>query len=145
MECGVRYGVVGELVTTGDAPATQDDPAASLQAKVRKLQPLIQRRRESGKDMAPVGRVIEKLQPLMEQGKFAEAEAVLDEALKLFEDEGAPPATLQDKMQRIQAYARKWARVGKLMEEFQGLMQQGKSAEAEALLDKALKILDGKE
>jgi hypothetical protein len=74
----VRFGVVGKPIVR-DGPETPEGPPASLQQKMQKLQAAVQRR--SG-DLSDVGRIMERFQPLMEQGRFDEAERVLDEALK---------------------------------------------------------------
>ena len=60
-----------------------------------------------------------------------------------------PGSALPHKMQRLQAAIRKWQQDGKdltpvrkIMQQFGPLVKQGKPKEAEAVLDKALKLLD---
>jgi hypothetical protein len=47
-------------------------------------------------------------------------------------------------MQRFQRYAEKWHRVSQFMGDFQPLVEQGEFAQAEALLDRALRILEAR-
>jgi hypothetical protein len=64
------------------------------------------------------------------------------------EGEGQPPASLQQKMNQLHAAVEKWQEEGRdlspvwqIMRDFQLLMQQRKFTEAEALVDRALKLL----
>lgn len=61
----------------------------------------------------------------------------------LAQDEPArPPRSLEEKMQRFHRHAVKWQRISRIMKDFQPLVKQGKFAQAEALLDRALGILE---
>ncbi|MHC4180295.1 MAG: hypothetical protein ACYSWU_22550 [Planctomycetota bacterium] len=53
-----------------------------------------------------------------------------------------PPRSLQEKMQRFHRHAEKWQRISRIMEDFQPLMEQGEFAKAEALLDRALRVIE---
>src|SRR5262249_54401884 len=54
----------------------------SLQQKMQGLQALVQQLQQQGVDLQPVGDIMQGFQPLMEQQKYTEAEALLDRALK---------------------------------------------------------------
>ncbi|MFH1919098.1 MAG: hypothetical protein ABIP48_04305, partial [Planctomycetota bacterium] len=54
-----------------------------------------------------------------------------------------PPRSLEEKMQRFQRHAEKWQRISCIMGEFQPLVEQGQFERAEALLDRALSMLEG--
>ena len=58
------------------------------------------------------------------------------------EEPTRPPWSLEKKMQRFQRHAEKWQRVGRIMGDFQALLEQDRFAEAEVLLDRALGILE---
>ena len=61
----------------------------------------------------------------------------------LAQDEPArPPQSLEEKMRQFQPHAEKWQRVSGIMKDFQPLVEQGQFARAEALLDRALGILE---
>jgi len=62
-------------------------PPASLQAKMQKVQAAVQRWQEQNRDLSPVGQIMQELQPLMQEGKFEEAEAKLDRTLKVLGQE----------------------------------------------------------
>lgn len=65
----------------------QDGPMPRLQQKMQKLQGEIQRWQKAGRDPTPIGKVMEKFEPLMKGGEIDKAEALLDEALKLASEE----------------------------------------------------------
>ena len=75
---------------------TQGGPPLSLQRKVRCLQAQIQKWQEEGKDLQPIGEIMQDFDPLMGQQKFAEAERLVDRALmllgRLAATETRPPA-----------------------------------------------------
>ena len=155
-----------------EAPAPQQQPTSSapgvpppsLQAKMAHLQALAQQREQEGADMQPVVAIAEGVQPLLEQQKFSEAEALVDRALKLLGDSSTPeapvpqqqpratsggvPASLQAKMAHLQALAQQREQEGvdmqpvvAITEGVQPLLDQQKFSEAEALVDRALKLL----
>jgi hypothetical protein len=126
LECGVRYGLIGEPVTEGDA-ISESEAAGPPQALQAKLQELMRR-----------------IQALVSQGKVDEAEAAIDEVLKkLGSGEGGG---MQSKMEQLQQEIRRWQRegrdpspIGRIMQRFEPLIREGKVKEAEAPIDEALK------
>ena len=56
---------------------------ATLHAKMERLQALLAQRDQEGTDMQPVSELMQGFEPLMQQRKFAEAEELLDRAIKL--------------------------------------------------------------
>ncbi|MFI5379269.1 MAG: Spy/CpxP family protein refolding chaperone [Tepidisphaerales bacterium] len=58
-------------------------PPQSLQAKMATFQETVREWQQQGQDLSPVGKLMQEFQPLMEEEKFTEAEAVLDKALEL--------------------------------------------------------------
>jgi hypothetical protein len=136
----------------------------SLQAKMARLHTLAHQRQQEGFDMEPVKAIADGIHPLMEQQKFAEAEAQVDRALKLLGDSPTPeastpaqqpaatpagvPPSLQAKMQKLHNLFERRNQEGadlqpveEVMHDFHPLMQQQKYAEAEAQVDRALKLL----
>ena len=122
------------------------------------LQAQVQKWQQVGKDPQPIGDIMQDFDPLAQQQKFAEAEVVVDRALKVAggtcpdrpanASDAMPPQSLRDKTQRLQALADQRQQEGvdvqpvaELLQGFDPLMQQKKYAEAEALVDKALKLL----
>jgi hypothetical protein len=77
----VRYGLLGEPAPEAESA----DVDEALQSKMRALEEGLRAWREKGRDSAPVGRILEEFGPLAAGGKFREAEAVLDRALRLLE------------------------------------------------------------
>jgi len=145
---------LGFVVSAGSAAGQgNQDQASRIQQKIERLHGLVQQRQKEGADLQPVGELMQDFEPLMQQQKFAEAEALLDRALELVNKLGSPtptgpPPSLRVKMQRLQAlFERKQQAgadlqpVGELMQDFEPLMQQQKFSEAEALVDRALKLL----
>lgn len=55
----------------------------SLQQKISRLRDLVEKRQEEGTDLQPVGELMQGFEPLRQQQKFSEAEALVDRALKL--------------------------------------------------------------
>jgi hypothetical protein len=85
------------LTPPASAPAQQPGATSggappSLQAKMARLHALAQKRQQEGFDMEPVVAVAEGVGPMMDQQKFAEAEALVDRALKLLGDSPTPQA-----------------------------------------------------
>lgn len=66
------------------SPASPQPPnPAVLQEKAGRIQNGVARWTEEGRDPTPIGELMNQLDPLMRAGKFREAEAILDQALKL--------------------------------------------------------------
>ena len=84
--------VVGLVVITGShmmpgvSPEATAGPSESIQQKMQQVQQGIQRWQHAGRDPSPVGRIMQEFEPLMQAGKFQEAEAVLDRALALLDE-----------------------------------------------------------
>ena len=153
-----------ELPLTPAPGALPPGIAPSLQEKLKRLGGLFERQYMEGANMQPVNDLMRDFQPLLEQQKFAEAEALVDRALKLLGESSTPeapapqpppgtasggvPQSLQEKVVRLQTLAQQRQQAGadlqpvaELMQGFDPLMQQQKFSEAEALVDRALKLL----
>ena len=142
----VRYGVTGAPVPdaeawAGDGPAPGATPGADVGARLgARLQALAA-----------------EIQRLAREGRAAEAEALLDRWLREIRG-GAPPANagdvardgdamerIQAKVTRLQKGIARWqaagrspAAIAEAMQRFPELLQAGRLADAEALLDRAL-------
>ena len=142
----VRYGVPGAPVPdaeawAGDGPAPGATPGADVGARLgARLQALAA-----------------EIQRLAREGRAAEAEALLDRWLREIRG-GAPPANagdvardgdamerIQAKVTRLQKGIARWqaagrspAAIAEAMQRFPELLQAGRLADAEALLDRAL-------
>jgi len=127
----------------------------SLQEKMQRLRVLVERLQQQDVDLQPVGDVMQDFEPLVQQQKFREAEAVVDRAFKIAQDlassaarQTGPPPSLQKKMRSLQALIEKRQQaggdmktIGDVMQGLQPLMDQQKFSEAEALADRALSLL----
>ena len=58
-------------------------PPASLREKVERVKAAAAKAQGEGRDMTPVGQIMQQFDPLMRAGKFQEAEALLDQLLKV--------------------------------------------------------------
>ena len=75
-----------QLDHPGKRPAMSRPPGGpppQLVEKVHRIERAAQQMQQNGKDIAPIQKVIEKVGPLLQQGKMPEAEKLLDQALKL--------------------------------------------------------------
>jgi len=61
-------------------------PPDSLRDKMKQVQELARKSHEDGKDLSEVRPLMEQIQPLMRDGKFKEAEEILDRALKVLQE-----------------------------------------------------------
>ena len=68
--------------------------------------------------------------------------AVLFGSASLLSAQERPPKSLRQKMERFQSHAQRWQRVSEIMREFESLMKAGDFARAEALVERALGILE---
>ena len=145
--------VLGFALTPGRAAGQGDqDRETRIHQKMERLQALVQQRQQEGADLQPVGELMQGLPPLMEQQKFAEAEALLDRALELANKLGppaptGPPPSLRRKMECLQRQVQKWQEegkdpqpIGEIMQDLPPLFEQQKFAEAERVVDRALKV-----
>ncbi len=71
---------------------------AQFPTAVDKFQAGAQKWQQEGRDLSPVGRIMQEFEPLMKQGKLPEAEAVLDRAIERLRgktmqgpEQGVPP------------------------------------------------------
>ena len=144
------------LGTQAAWPASQgdQDQGARLNQKMKELQSTIGKR--PCVNMQGLAEIMHGYEPLVQQHKLTEAEALLDRALDLINKpasakaETGPSPSLGQKMQQIQALVQKRQQaggdmqpVGEMMEGFQSLMERQKYGEAEALLDRVLAFLNG--
>ncbi len=147
---------LGFWVLAGSSAAqVGQDQETRIRQKIERLQALATQRAREGINPQPVSELMQGFEPLMQQGKVKEAEALLDRALELanklaHSNPTGPPLSLQEKVQRLQALVEKRQQegadlqpVGELMQGFDPLIQQQKFTEAEALVDRALKLLSG--
>jgi len=83
----VWYGLIGWPITAEEAVTPVEDRGVKLQKKMKAIGEGIQRWQSEGKDPSPIGRIMERFEPLANAGKIDEAEQVLDEALRAIEEE----------------------------------------------------------
>lgn len=80
------------LISSKPAPQPPGSPPGaaqqSLQQKMARLQALAQKHQQAGGDMQPIVEIADGVQPLLDQQKFREAEALVDRALKLLGESG---------------------------------------------------------
>ena len=82
LDAKVRYGLLGRPIPASEAVMPLQDRAQGIQRKMKDVHEGIQRWQEEGRDPSPIGRILERFEPLMKLGKIDEAEAILDEALE---------------------------------------------------------------
>lgn len=154
-----RHWIIGfmALGVAGAEALPQDgsgqEPPATLIEKHQKLQEAVQKAQKDGKDLSPVARLMQGMEPLMKAQKFDEAEALLDRALKAVNDAkpapDQPPASLVEKHRKLEqavqdAQKEKKDLTGamKLLQGLDALVKDHQFKEAEALLDRVLKALE---
>lgn len=127
----------------------------SLQKKMQRLRNLVENLQQQDVDLQAVGDVMQDFEPLAQEQKFREAEALVDRALKIATEltssaarQTGPPRTLQQKLKTMQYLMERqrqagldMKRIDAIRQEIQPLMDRKKFSEAEALLDRALKLL----
>lgn len=83
-----------QVQASAQATQPQEAPSGavpqSLQQKMSRLHDLVEKRQEEGADLQPVGELMQGFEPLRQQRKFSEAEALVNRALKLL---GESPGT----------------------------------------------------
>jgi len=62
-------------------------PPPSLQEKMKKLKAGVKKLEDEGGDAGSVGEIMREFKPLMDEQKYKQAEAVIDEALKLLKEQ----------------------------------------------------------
>jgi len=93
LECVVRYGLVAKPCSADEVvegplasrPGPGRGPGPELRAKMQRLQVGMKRLRQSGGNPSEIAQLMKNFGLLMRQQKLKEAEALLDEALKLLE------------------------------------------------------------
>jgi hypothetical protein len=146
--------------TIDRGPQSTDGLEQRLQAKLARIEKEVQRRAEAGQPPFDVVGLMQKFPELMQHGQVKEAEALLDRVsamLGLNLPERAPGTPQPDgplgqlaaKIQQVQQGAEKIQQNGEDVSKIQGLMdkvgpllQQGKAAEAEKLVDEVLKLIN---
>jgi len=82
-----------DLPSTWTEPQPRQNPSRgappSIVAKMEKFQREMERAKKGGKDLAPVGKIMQEFGALMHEGKVKEAEALLDRALERIATEEA--------------------------------------------------------
>jgi Spy/CpxP family protein refolding chaperone len=81
-----------KMMAEGRGRQPGGDVPQSLQIKMQQVQRQAQQMKAEGHDLAPIQQAMQQLGPLMRDKKFAEAEAVLDEALKALGEAAPAPA-----------------------------------------------------
>lgn len=66
--------------------AAAGPPPQAIQEKMQKLQAAVRQWQQNGRDLSSLGQAMQQFEPLIRSGQFKEAEAVLDNALKLLEE-----------------------------------------------------------
>jgi len=133
-----------------------------LKTEVDALRKLVE---QANPDQAAVLAQFDKVNDREREIKRAQLTMLLDLRKKLTDDQctklaqlrqqqaspGAPSQGLREKVDRVKAGAMKWqsegrdpAPVGQLMQQAEPLFRAGKFQEAEAIVDQALKLVDGK-
>jgi len=91
LDCEVRYGLTAgpcpadEVVEGAAAKRFGSGPRPELRAKMQRFQAGMKRLHQSGGNASKIAPIMERFAPLARQGKFKEAEALLDKALKLLD------------------------------------------------------------
>jgi Spy/CpxP family protein refolding chaperone len=80
-----------KTMAEGKGKRPGDDVPQSLQMKMMQAQQQAKQLKAEGRDLASLQALVQKFEPLMKEKKFTEAEAVLDEALKLLGEAAGKP------------------------------------------------------
>ena len=87
-----RYAsAVAQLDKPGNRPKVErpvQGPPPQLVAKIQRIQKRAEQMQRDGQDVMPIIKLMQRLGPALEQGKFEEAEKITDEALKLLGEKG---------------------------------------------------------
>ena len=68
-------------------PGPANPPPASLQDKMKKLHAGVKKLEDEGGDASSIGEIMRDLKPLLDEGKFKQAEEVLDQGLKALQQQ----------------------------------------------------------
>jgi len=150
----------------GQSAATPTDSAEAVHqrvaAKVERVKAGANQWMVSGRDLSAIAKMMEeKVKPLLDAGKFIEADAELDRVLEQLKQDGKSAATSTDsaeavhqrvaaKIERVKQGAHQWAASGRdpspiasMMEEKVGpLIKAGKFSEAEPEVNRVLEQLN---
>jgi Spy/CpxP family protein refolding chaperone len=131
-----------------------------LQAKLAQIEQIVRSRAGAGDQPHNVLAFMQKFPELMQNGQVQEAEALLDQTLRMLGIESpqapseqrptkSPPQALMDKIQRVQQRAQKAQQAGKDVSSIAGLMQRirpllelEKYDQAKQLIEKAWTLLE---
>jgi hypothetical protein len=82
-----RYAsAVEQLEKPGEHPKVErrpPGPSPQLVGKIQRIQKRAEEMRRAGQDVAPIAKLMQRLGPAVQAGKWDEAEKIVDEALKL--------------------------------------------------------------
>jgi spore coat protein CotH len=67
-------------------------PTPELMGKIQRIQQAVQKMQQKGEDISPIIKIMEQVGPLLQNGKFAEAGNLVDQALKLVDENSHGPA-----------------------------------------------------
>ena len=156
---------IAQSPAAGSGPLSEDN-RKRLTAKIERVKEGADKWLASGRDLSAIHKIMEeKVKPLLDTGKFMEAEAELDRVLDLLKQDGketgSPTGSAEALHERVSAKvelmtmaAEKWLASGRDLSAIQQIMEEkikplldtGKFVEAEAELDRVLDLLkqDGK-
>ncbi len=76
----------------GDQPGHRPfGPPPQLVGKIQLIEQRVREMQQNGQDISPIHQVMQRLGPLLQQGRFAEAERIINEALKLIREKTSEP------------------------------------------------------
>jgi len=81
-----RYAsAVEQLDKPGERPKVERPPGPppQLVAKIQRIQKRAEEMQRAGQDVSPIAKLMQRVGPAVQAGKFDEAEKIADEALKL--------------------------------------------------------------
>lgn len=138
---------LGILLGAGSAVA---QPPAGMQAKVEKVRNAADARAKSGLPPIRIMIIMNEFEPLLREGKTAEAEAVLDRALAAAESKTEDQ--LERKLRRVQEGVRKLEKkredltpIPVVMAPLESLLKAADVPGIEAVLDRALELIDARD
>jgi len=114
----------------------------ALEQKLRDLRQVAEVWRQEGRDPSALRRIADDAERLVREGKLPEAMELMNRAATIPEGIHRKIQAVQRGVEARQREGRDASPVGKLMEQFEPLMREGRHAEAEALLDRALRLLN---
>ena len=76
-----------EVAERRPGPPPGKPPPASLREKMKKVHAGVKKLEDEGGDASSIGEIMQELKPLMDEGKFKQAEELLDQALKALQQQ----------------------------------------------------------